>query len=202
METDKIIWFDASAIIPLDYNPRFIKDDAFRKLQQSILRDPSFMEMRPILLNEVDGKHYIYAGTQRWKACKDLGWETVPAIVSDNLPEEIIKERMLKDNIHAGVWDATKLQEFDNDILDSLDISVLTKLKLNIDNGMGAGEEMEDGMNHKTKTNGDTLTGFAFNLTFPTHDKKQAFEMMSRILEKAAGKTIATVLAEKALKYV
>ena len=65
--------------------------------------------MRPCLVNSIDGKLIIYAGNQRARAAKKIGFKEVPCIVVENLDEETMKKRVVLDNLHHG--------EFDYDIL-------------------------------------------------------------------------------------
>jgi len=106
-------------------NPRFIKDDNFVKLKQSITDDPHFMELREIIAykQEINDKTelIVIAGNMRLRACKDLGWQEVPAkIVSDLTPEQI-RAIVIKDNVGYGdndydalanEWDMVELEEW------------------------------------------------------------------------------------------
>jgi hypothetical protein len=99
---------------PNEKNPRKISDAAFEKLCASIKRDPIFMELRPMI---VDEKSVIIGGNQRFQAIKKLGKKEIPEtwvkrvhgltaeqrkrfIVIDNSPEGA-----------AGYWDFDILQE-------------------------------------------------------------------------------------------
>lgn len=93
----------------LDNNPRKITDTQFKKLCKSLDEDPDFFYKRPCLVNESDGGLYVYAGNQRVLAAKKLGWQSVPCSVDYNLPDAVMRERIIKDNKHYG--------EFDFDIL-------------------------------------------------------------------------------------
>lgn len=104
-------------------NPRFIRRDRLDNLRDSIERDPEFMWRRPVLARE-DGT--IYAGNQRYRACVELGWKKIPAIVSD-VGAELAQERGLRDNNAWGEWDDESLvrmvQELaiaDRDAVDSI----------------------------------------------------------------------------------
>jgi hypothetical protein len=100
-------------------NPRKIDDDDLKSLQDSIQKDPDFLYRRPILVQRVNGNNTIYAGVQRFEACKRLGFKEVPCLVVDNLPVDILEYRMLLDNVHNGEWDEEKLfSEFDQDLQD------------------------------------------------------------------------------------
>jgi hypothetical protein len=87
-----------SRLKPAPWNPRLIKDARFANLCKSIEADPGFLERRPILAM-ADGT--IYAGNMRYRAVAHLGWPDVPAEVED-IPEQLAKERALRDNAAWG----------------------------------------------------------------------------------------------------
>lgn len=89
----------------LEKNPRKISKDQFEKLCRSLEKDPDFFTKRPCLVNVSENKYNVYAGNQRIRAAKKLGWKEVPCIVEENLSDELIKERIIKDNAHYGDWD-------------------------------------------------------------------------------------------------
>ena len=60
---------------PADYNPRFLSDDAFVRLQASLRRHGV---VKPVILN-ADGT--LVAGHQRTKALKAIGHTTTPAVI-------------------------------------------------------------------------------------------------------------------------
>ncbi|QGH73461.1 MAG: ParB-like nuclease domain protein [Siphoviridae sp. ctvD11] len=93
-------------------NPRTITKENFEKLKSSIQKDPAYMELRPILATHRDGKLKIYAGTMRYLACKELGWKEVPVLISD-ISDQVMRERMLKDNVPYGTWEKSKLELFE-----------------------------------------------------------------------------------------
>jgi len=86
-------------------NPRKIDKEQFAKLCKSIQDDPSFLERRPVLVNISNGRNDVYAGNQRVRAAKKLGWESIPCIIDKDLSEDIIKSRMIKDNKTYGEFD-------------------------------------------------------------------------------------------------
>lgn len=103
-------------------NPRKISKDQFEKLKNNMLNDPEFLSRRPILVSqEEDGTNIVYAGNQRLRAAKKLGWKELPCIVDICLSEEDIKRRVILDNLHNG--------EYDYDIL-AADYEPLTLLEL------------------------------------------------------------------------
>src|SRR3954469_17497627 len=82
------------------WNPRSLRDARFQNLCKSIEADPGLIELRPILATK-DGT--IYGGNQRFRAVQHLGWTDVPAELSD-IPEQLAKERALRDNGAWGEW--------------------------------------------------------------------------------------------------
>lgn len=85
---------------PAPWNPRLIKDQRFKTLCRSIEADPEFLWRRPVLAMS-DGT--IYAGNMRYRAAVHLGWTEIPAIRED-VPEQLAKERALRDNSQWGEW--------------------------------------------------------------------------------------------------
>jgi hypothetical protein len=111
---------------PNDRNPRKITDEALQKLCESIERDPQFMELRPIV---VDEHNVILGGNQRYRACLKLGKETVPASwvkVATGLTEEQRKRFIIVDNGPEGMsgdWDA-ELLKIDWDVPELSDVGL------------------------------------------------------------------------------
>lgn len=89
----------------LENNPRKITKEQFEKLIKSMQDDPDFLWKRPLLVNRVGDKHTVYAGNQRLRAAKKLKWEEIPCIIEQNLSEEIMKNRIVKDNKSFGDFD-------------------------------------------------------------------------------------------------
>jgi len=83
-------------------NPRFIKDDKFRKLVKSIQEFPQMLELRPIV---VDENNIVLGGNMRLKACKEAGLKEVYIVKAENLSEEQKNEFIVKDNVGFGEWD-------------------------------------------------------------------------------------------------
>jgi len=85
-----------------DKNPRFIKNDKFKKLVKSIKDMPEMLDVRPIV---VDDDMIVLGGNMRLKACKEAGLKEVSIIRFNNLSEEKKKEFIVKDNVGYGEWD-------------------------------------------------------------------------------------------------
>lgn len=90
-----------SEIKPNPDNPRVIKDDAFKKLVQSIKEFPEMIEAREIVVNT---DMVILGGNMRFRALKEAGVSEVPVKIVD-WPEDKQREFVIKDNVSGGEWD-------------------------------------------------------------------------------------------------
>ena len=101
-----------ASLKPNDRNPRTITPAALKKLSKSIERDPTFMELRPII---VDANGVILGGNQRFAACKVLGMTELPSSwvrTAEGLTDAQRKRFVLVDNAPegmAGEWDLDAL---------------------------------------------------------------------------------------------
>jgi hypothetical protein len=104
-------------LIPHPNNPRFIRDDKFRKLVKSIKEFPEMLNLRPII---VDDNCVVLGGNMRLRACKEAGIERVPVIKAGHLTAHQQTEFIIKDNVGFGEWDYDILANcFDeNDLID------------------------------------------------------------------------------------
>jgi ParB-like chromosome segregation protein Spo0J len=91
-----------SELISNPNNPRFIKDDKFHKLVQSIKDFPDMLKLRPIICNE---QMIVLGGNMRLKACQELKIKEVPVIIVSGLTAEQEQEFIIKDNVSFGEWD-------------------------------------------------------------------------------------------------
>ena len=96
------------AVRPLKGNPRVMRDDAFEKLKESILRDPDFLRVKRIVIDE---NNVVIGGNQRFRALRELGYEEIPddwiaqALHEDGSPltEEENQRFVLIDNNPEGI---------------------------------------------------------------------------------------------------
>ena len=107
MTAPKVLDTPLAKLHPAEWNPRTIRDERFKNLCASVEADPDFLWRRPILAT-ADGT--IYAGNMRYRAAAHLGMKGVPAIVED-VPEQLAKERALRDNAQWGDWNDDQLAE-------------------------------------------------------------------------------------------
>jgi len=109
-----------SKLTLLENNPRSIKKEQMEKLVKSIQEDPDFIWSRPILVNHIveSNTMVVYAGNQRVRAAKKLKWKEIPCIIEENLSEDLMKKRVIKDNKTYGEFDFDVLAgDYDVDIL-------------------------------------------------------------------------------------
>lgn len=97
-------------IRPLSGNPRQITDAALRRLAESIKRDPEFMRLRPIVIDEAGT---VLGGNQRLRACAEvIGMTELPpgwVVRAEGLTAEQRKRFVLVDNVQDGEWDFAEL---------------------------------------------------------------------------------------------
>lgn len=113
----KIQYIETTKLIPLANNPRTIQPEKMEQLERSIIDNPDFFEVRPIICSNRTGKLVIIAENQRHAAALKLGIEKVPVAILE-LTEQKEKEISLRDNINQGEWDLDILREWDIDFED------------------------------------------------------------------------------------
>ena len=89
-------------------NPRFIRDEKFKKLKKSIQDFPEMLKLRPVV---VDDDMVVLGGNMRLKALTELGIDEVEVIKAKDLTEEQKAEFIIKDNVGFGDWDWEVLNE-------------------------------------------------------------------------------------------
>lgn len=139
----------------LDYNPRTIDDVAFTKLCESIERDPEFMVVNKI---KIDETNTVLGGNQRVRALLEIGYKEIPdewvqmCLMPDGTPwpEEKKKRFILIDNSPAGMsgeFDYAVMEgNFDKQIMEDagIDFSLLSENFLDEDI-KSAEDEVEEG---------------------------------------------------------
>lgn len=97
-------------------NPRYIREDSFNKLVNSIKQFPQMLDIRPIVVNK---DMIILGGNMRYKACVEAGMKEIPVVIADNLTtKEQEAEFLVKDNVSGGEWDWDVLaNNYDNELL-------------------------------------------------------------------------------------
>ena len=96
----------------LPANPRFIKDDKYKKLVKSIQENPEMLELRELLVYPYGGKYVIIGGNMRYRACKELGYTDIPVkIIPETATVEQLRAYTIKDNNGFGEWDFDMLSD-------------------------------------------------------------------------------------------
>lgn len=87
----------------LPKNPRFIRDERFEKLKQSINDLPSMLELRELIVYPQNGHFVTIGGNMRLRAAKDLGLTELPCkVLPNDTPVETLAEIAIKDNVGFG----------------------------------------------------------------------------------------------------
>jgi hypothetical protein len=123
-----------SKLVPHPENPRYIRDEKFDKLKQSLVSFPEMMEKRPLIANL---KGEVLGGNMRLRAAKEIGWKTVPVIYVDWSIEKQ-REFIIKDNAGFGQWDYDQLaNNWDEALLNDWGLDTLIASDLDVDNFFG-----------------------------------------------------------------
>jgi hypothetical protein len=102
---------DVSLITPnkgqvpgLPRNPRLVKKERYEATRRSIEESPEMLELRELIVVEyMDGKYVVVCGNLRLRACKELGYKTVPCkVLPADTPAKKLREYASKDNINYG----------------------------------------------------------------------------------------------------
>lgn len=121
-------------IKPNEKNPRFIRDEKYKKLLASISAFPDMLLARPIIVDEYG---VILGGNMRWRAAKELGHTHVNVVVVKGWTEEQKQEFVVKDNASFGEWDFDILSSlFSSDLLSEWGVDIpewYSKAELEID---------------------------------------------------------------------
>lgn len=124
----------AKDIKPNPNNPRFIKDEKFKKLVQSLKEFPEMAVVRPVVINQ---DNMILGGNMRYRAMIEAGWTDIPITQVKGWTKEQEREFIIKDNVSGGEWDWDLLaNEWEAEELD--------KWGLDLPNSFGNEEVVED----------------------------------------------------------
>lgn len=126
--------FNSGQIEGLPQNPRFIRDERYEKLLNSIKSDPEMLELREVIAYDNDGQLVVIAGNMRLRAAIELDIAMIPTkILPSDTPVSKLKAYTIKDNISYGQddfdllaneWELEDLQEWGLELPD-VDLSDL-----------------------------------------------------------------------------
>lgn len=113
METRQIpisqVFPNVGQVKGLPKNPRFIRDDKYKKLVQSIKDDPEMLELRELIVYDTDDPslgYVVAGGNMRYRAMKELGFKEVPCkVLHHGFPIDKLRRIVLKDNSSFGETD-------------------------------------------------------------------------------------------------
>ena len=122
---------DVSLITPnkgqipgLPRNPRLVKKERFDTTRKSIEESPEMLELRELIVVEyMEDRYVVVCGNLRLRACKELGYKTVPCkVLPADTPAKKLREYAAKDNIIYGEDDkdiiAIEWAEFQTELAD------------------------------------------------------------------------------------
>lgn len=127
----------------LPKNPRFIKDDRYHKLKQSIADNPEMLALRELVVVPHKRGFVTIGGNMRLRACMELGYKEMPCkVVPSDMTVDQMKAFVIKDNVGFGAWDIDDLaNEWDIGDLDDWGLDdVLSQLDKEGEGGAGEGE--------------------------------------------------------------
>lgn len=177
----KDIEINKGQIEGLPKNPRFIRDKRFDALKKSIEDAPEMLELRELLVFPFGGKYVVIGGNQRFRACRELGFRTLPCKVIDpETPVEKLREYTIKDNNGFG--------EDDSDILaNEWDFEELKEWGMEFKfEGFDDGEEEPD-QDDDIDDDGE-IEGESFDYRDVLYESDNEFEIPNLLLDRMAGK--------------
>lgn len=105
-------------IEPNDYNVNSMSQEEFQQLKESIrTTNGRYLRNNPIKIwwNETKQKYIIIDGEHRWRACKELGFETIPAEIEEDVDFNKAKELTVVLSKNRGQIDHFKLSKLLNE---------------------------------------------------------------------------------------
>jgi len=125
-------------ILDVPKNPRFIRDERYKALQQSIEDCPEMLELRELIVFPYDGVYVTIAGNMRYRAQKDAGKKQMPCkILPADMPAVKLREIAIKDNVPFGNDDHDELAN-------NWDIGELTKWGMEVPGWDIGGDDEEE----------------------------------------------------------
>ncbi len=93
-DSEAIIELPLDEIKPNPYQPRYLfNEEKIKELSESIKEHGIF---QPIIVKKMNGYYSIVAGERRYRACKLLGFKTIPAIVRMYEKEKMIQIALIE----------------------------------------------------------------------------------------------------------
>ena len=87
-------------------NPRYIKDNKFKLLVDSLKEFPEMLDKRPLVCyKDENDKYIILGGNMRLKALKEANIKEIPILLANEWTEDQRNQFIIKDNLSFGEWD-------------------------------------------------------------------------------------------------
>jgi len=105
----ELLEYNEGQIPGVPENPRYIKDEEYQYLLNSIKEDPDYIEAREVIVFPYKDKYVAIGGNQRLRGCKELRYTVIPCkILPSDTPAAKLKRWAIKDNGSYGQndWDA------------------------------------------------------------------------------------------------
>jgi hypothetical protein len=182
----------------LPKNPRFIRDEKFKKLVRSIEDNPEMTALREVLVYPHGGKYVIIGGNMRYQALKELGYkEAICKVLPENTTPEQLQAYTIKDNAGFGEWDFDLLaNDWDADLLDLWGVDVPE-----VDTEVS--EEEEGDSNYSRKIEIPIYTPSETEATFSEMYDTKTYDNLCRDIEAAdLPKEVADFLKFGAMRHV
>lgn len=164
----------------LPKNPRFIRDNQFESLKQSLRDFPEMLNLRELIVYPHDGKYIVIAGNMRFRAGKELGMTEFPCkVLSKETTIDRLKEITIKDNNSFGEWDYDQLaNEWDSNKLGEwgVDLPTYNTTDINVDDFLSNIE--------KTET---VEENFVLSISFPRNVEDKRDEITQKISKALQG---------------
>lgn len=163
MEKLQVRYLPLSELKPYEKNPRD-NSKAVSKVEKSLTE---FGWRQPLV---VDKDMVIIVGHTRYQAAKNLGMNTVPVVVADDLPPEKVKAYRLADNKTSdfSIWDNKLLLE---ELTDLSDFDVFT----GFDESEQFDRVLDENDNDPLKEN---ESGVIWEVVFKSPDKRKLQKMI------------------------
>lgn len=149
MEELKIVYLPPGELVPYEKNPR-MNDGGVQPVIESI---KAYGFKVPIV---VDSNNVVICGHTRLKAALQMGLDSVPCIIADDLTEEQVKAFRIADNKVSdfSIWDNKLLLEEltaldDTDWFTGFDFAELDGLDVLNEKDNSAVEDNEDGVTYE-----------------------------------------------------
>lgn len=91
-------------------NPRFIRDENYRKLVKSLQDDAWMLSIKPLIVYKQGEKYVIIGGNMRFRAMYELGYTEAPCkVIPESVTAAQLRAAVIKDNSSFGEWEIEEL---------------------------------------------------------------------------------------------